>query len=259
MYVDAHSHLDKYSDVELSGVLETTERHRILTLSVSVDGPSFIRAEGIAARSAWVVPSFGVHPEEATRYVDSLGDVREFAGRSPVFGEIGLDYRTVDDESLYPAQRDVFEWFLDLARTQDKMVSVHCVGAEQDTADLLARYDSVRAIVHWYSGPLDVLQQMIDTGHMFSVGVEVLHSEHIRQVAAAIPTDQLLTETDNPGGPRWLTGDTGYPHLIIDIVDVLADVRGESRDNLVASVHGNLTRLVEDDVHLAPWRRQLSS
>jgi TatD DNase family protein len=259
MYVDAHSHLDKYTNDELGGVLEAIERDRILTLSVSVDGPSFVRTEGIATRSELVVPCFGVHPEEATRYVGSLGDIREFAERSPIFGEIGLDYRTVTDERLHPAQREVFEWFLDLARAQDKMISVHCAGAEQDAADLLARYESIRAIVHWYSGPLDVLDRMIDAGLMFSVGVEVLHSDHIRNVTAAIPTDQLLTETDNPGGPRWLTGDTGYPHLISDVVDVLSDIRGVSRDDLLAAVRSNLNRLIESDDHLTPWRGQLRS
>lgn len=259
MYVDAHSHLDKYSDVELEGVLDAVESHRILTLSVSVDGPSFVRTEAIAGRSELVVPCFGVHPEEAARYVGSLGDMREFAERSPMFGEIGLDYRTVADESCYPAQREVFEWFLDLAVAHDKMVSVHCVGAEQDTVDLLARYESVRAIVHWYSGPLDVLDQMIDAGLMFSVGAEVLHSDHIRNVAAAIPPDQLLTETDNPGGPRWLTGDTGYPQLITDVVDELSSTRGERKDDLLATVRSNLLRLIESDHHLTPWREQLRS
>jgi len=259
MYVDAHSHLDKYSDAELGGVLEAIERLRILTFSVSVDGPSFVRTEAIAAQSELVVPCFGVHPEEAAEHVASLGDIREIAQRSPMFGEIGLDYRTVTDESLHSAQRDVFDWFLDLALAQDKMISVHCVGAEQDAADLLARYESIRAIVHWYSGPLDVLDRMIDAGLMFSVGVEVLHSDHIRNVAAAIPPDQLLTETDNPGGPRWLTGNTGYPQLITDVVDGLSDIRGESRDDLLAAVRSNLIRLIESDDHLTPWRDQLHS
>lgn len=250
VFVDAHSHLDKYSDDEIVGVLETIERERILTLSVSVDGPSFVRTEGIATRSELVVPSFGIHPEEATRYAGSLSEAREFAERSPMFGEIGLDYRTVRDESLYPAQRSVFEWFLDLAREQDKMVSVHCAGAEQDTADILRRYGTVRGIIHWYSGPLDVLRQMVDLGLMFSFGVELLHSDHVRQLAAAVPSDQLLTETDNPGGSRWLTGTPGFPALVRDVVDALSEVRGVHRDDLLSIVHANMTQLTENDDHL---------
>lgn len=259
MYIDAHAHLDKYSDDELVGVLDTIQRQRILTLSVSVDVPSFVRTEKIAARSEMVVPCFGIHPEEAPRYVDSLAELHKLAERSPIFGEIGLDYRFVEDESLHPAQRQVFKWFLDLARDQDKVISVHCVGAEQDAADLLVRYGVDRGIIHWYSGPLDVLGQLIETGLMFSVGVEVLHSSHIRDVARAIPTDQLLTETDNPGGPRWLTGDSGYPALIGDIVDELSDIRGVTRNELLATVRTNMIRLIENDNHLRPWLARLGA
>jgi len=253
MYIDAHAHLDKYSDDELDRVLDTIERERILTLSVSVDGPSFVRTEGIARRSELVVPSFGVHPEEAARYVGSLADIRDFAERSPMFGEIGLDYSAAGDESLHRTQRDVFEWFLDLARDQNKMVSVHCKGAEQDTADLLGRYGTVRGIIHWYSGPLDVLRQMVDLGLMFSVGVELMHSDHVREVAAEIPSDQLLTETDNPGGLRWLTGATGFPSLVSDVVDVLSDVQGMHRNDLLSAIHANMIRLTKNDDHLRPW------
>lgn len=100
---------------------------------------------------------------------------------------------------------------------------------------------------------------MIDAGFMFSVGVEVLHSDRIRSVAAAVPRDQLLTETDNPGGSRWLTGNTGYPNLISDIVDVLSDVRGVSRNDLLTTVRSNMIRLAGSDNHLKPWLAQIDA
>ncbi len=253
MYVDAHSHPEMYSDDELVGVLETIERHRILTLGVSIDVPSFVRTEGIATRSDLVVPSFGIHPSEASIYVDSIEDLDRFVDRSPMLGEIGLDYRFVTDESLYPAQQRVFRWMLHRARNQDKLVSIHCAGAEHDTVRLLSESGVERAIIHWFSGPLDVLDRMIEMGLMFSVGVEVLHSDHIRDIARAIPADQLLTETDNPGGPQWVTGDAGSPALIGDITDELARVRRVTRDELLALVRVNMAHLIENDSHLKPW------
>ncbi|GBD83677.1 putative deoxyribonuclease YcfH [bacterium BMS3Abin02] len=259
MYVDAHTHMDKYTDEELVGVLETIERQRILTFGVSIDVPSFVRTEKIATRSEFVVPSFGVHPWEAPGYANAIDDLDGCVERSPMIGEIGLDYRFVEDERLYPAQRQVFERLLDLARDQDKIVSVHCTGAERDTADHLARSGIDRGIIHWYSGPLDILGQLIETGLMFSVGVEVLRSDHIRDVARAIPADRLLTETDNPGGLRWLTGETGYPALIGDILDELSDVRGVIRNELLATVRNNMTRLIENDAHLRPWLAKLDA
>lgn len=253
MYVDAHSHVDMYTDDELVGVLAGIEEQGILTFGVSVDIGSFVRAEAVATQSGFVVPSFGIHPSEASRYADRIDELEEFVSRSPMLGEIGLDYRFVTDESRYPAQRDIFRWMLDRARDQGKLVSVHCVGAERDAVDLLAASGIERAIIHWYSGPLNVLARMIDMGLMFSVGPAVLHSDHIRQVVRAIPESQLLTETDNPGGLRWLTGETGYPDLICDVVDELARVRGIPHDELASLVRENMVRLIEDDEHLRRW------
>jgi TatD DNase family protein len=258
LFIDAHAHLDRYEDDEIVGVLQEIERQRILTLSVSLDAKSFLRTEAIAARLGLVVPAFGVHPFEAPRYVEALDDVEEPITRSPLIGEIGLDHRFVTDKSQYGAQRKVFARFLTRAREQKKLVNVHCVGAEQDTSDMLREHGIERAIIHWYSGPLDVLAELITAGFMFTVGVEVLHSDHIRDVARAIPREQLLTETDNPGGPRWLTGEKGYPSLISDIVAELARIRGVNPDDVLATVYANMVRLIERDAHLRPWLSQLS-
>jgi TatD DNase family protein len=253
MYLDAHSHLHLYEDAELGDVLRSVEEHRILTLSVSLDVSSFIRTEQIAAGSALVVPSFGVHPWEAPQVAGSLGDLETHVERSPMIGEIGLDHRFVTDQSQWEPQRVVFEWFLAKAVEEEKLVSVHCVGAEPETADLLAKYGLTRGIIHWYSGPIEVLHQMINSGLMFSVGVEVLHSDHIRSLARAIPANQLLTETDNPGGPREITGQSGYPELIIEVVDELARIRDTTTTEIAATVLSNISKLISEDKYLQPW------
>lgn len=253
MLVDAHAHLDKYDDDELDRVLAEIERHQILTLSVSVDEESFLRSEAIAARSPLVVPAFGVHPSEAPRYVDSLGEFEEFVSRSPLIGEIGLDHRFVTDTSEYDAQRTVFSQFLNWASEQHKIVNLHCAGAEEETARMLADHQTQRAIVHWYAGPLDVLTQLIQLGCTFTVGVEILHSDHIREVARIIPSAQLLTETDNPGGLRWLTEEIGYPAQIAIVLDELARVRDGSVAGVVEMVRSNMVNLIRDDPHMEPW------
>lgn len=257
MLIDAHAHLDKYDDDDVETVLAQIEQHRILTLSVSVDPASFLRSEAIAARSPLVVPAFGVHPSEAPRYVDSLGAIEAIVARSPLIGEIGLDHRFVTDISQYDSQRAVFRQFLTWADEQNKLVNLHCAGAEQETARMLSDHQTERAIIHWYSGPLDVLAQMIGMGYMFTVGIEVLYSDHIREVARTIPFAQLLLESDNPGGLRWLTDETGYPIVIESVVDELARVRDVSTESLVEEVRSNLDSLLRDDPHVEPWLSRL--
>jgi TatD DNase family protein len=257
MYIDGHAHLHLYEDEEMEAVLGSITDLGILMLSVSVDVESFLRTEAIAARCDLVVPAFGVHPWAAPEAVEGLDALEPHFDRSPVIGEIGLDHRFVTDEALYELQRDVFDWLLARTVAQDKLASIHCVGAEQETLDLIAAHGLERGIVHWYSGPLDVLERMIAYGLRFSVGVEILRSDHIRAIARAIPDGLLLTETDNPGGPREVTGELGFPPLVVEVVEELARVRGTTPDGILEMVRRNWASLVQNDRHLEPWASHL--
>ena len=256
MLIDAHAHLDQYDDA-LDAALAEIAEHRILTVSTAMDLPSYERTRRIVARCPLVLPAFGVHPWRAAQYVDRLDDLHAAIAGSPMLGEIGLDHRFVEDASEYPAQRTVFELFLAAARDQDKIINLHTSGAEAETLDLLTRYGIRRAIIHWYSGPLDLLRRMAAEGFYFTVGVEVRYSERIRCIAREIPSAQLLTETDNPGGEKWLGGGPGMPGLIHDVIQALAEVRRASARDIGETVCGNFARLVGDDPRLAGIRRML--
>lgn len=248
MFVDAHAHLDMYGSA-LESALAEIARYRVLTISVSMDLPSYRRTVEIGERCALVLPAFGVHPWNAPAYADRLEELSDVIQESPLLGEIGLDYHWVEDVSQHPAQRRTFEFFLAAASEQDKIVNLHTKGAEAEVLQLLDRYGIRRAIVHWYSGPLDVWRELVDRGTYFTIGVEVLYSEHIRAIAQAVPATQLLTETDNPGGWQWLTGAPGMPLLVRDVVQALAGLRETTAEAIVQTVWANWLRLIRDD----PW------
>jgi len=258
MWIDAHAHLDHYGDA-LDAALDAIERHRIVTISVSMDPDSYRAAKAIAGRSALVLATFGVHPWEAHKLSGDLGALDEAIAESPMLGEIGLDFHWVRDADSYSAQRRVFAYFLAAARDQDKIVNLHTKGAEREVLDQLQRHDIRRAIVHWYSGPRDVLDDLIAFGAYFTVGVEVMRSKHIQAIARHIPADRLLTETDNPGGWEWFTGKIGMPELLLDTAQTLARVRGMTVEALRETVRANFLRLAGDDPRLealcAPLQR----
>ena len=166
-----------------------------------------------------------------------------------MIGEIGLDFHWVRDASQYPAQKRVFEYFLAAAKEQRKIVNLHTKGAEKEVLDLLEHYGLHRAIVHWYSGPMDILRAMIAAGIYFTIGVEVLFSESIREIAELVPIERILTETDNPGGLKWLNGSPGMPKAIEKIVQVVAEIKGVDSLSFAASVASNWNRLIRGD----PW------
>jgi len=248
MLIDAHVHLDKYGDL-LDQALQEIETERIFTVATAMDLPSYLELQIIAQRSDLVLPTFGIHPRRAAEYIDRLSEIGRYIETSPAIGEIGLDFHWVKDPATYPAQRKVLEYFIAAAREQNKFVNLHTKAGEKDILDLLESYDIQRAIIHWYSGPMDILRAMIDYGCYFTIGVEVLYSDYIKEIARTIPDHLLLTETDNPGALRWLkkNDEIGMPTAIKDVVDGLATLRQTTQEEITSLVHGNFARLIADD------------
>lgn len=254
MFVDAHAHLDKYGPV-LDAALREIARHRIFTIGTAMDIPSYQDMQRIAAVSDLVLATFGIHPKRAPDYVTRLRELNPYIEGSPALGEIGLDFHWVRDTSHYPAQVRVLEYFLAAARDQNKMVNLHTKGAEKEILNLLERYDIRRAIVHWYSGPLDILRALVQFGVYFTFGVELLFSQSIQNIAKQVPDRLLLTETDNPGGLKWLKGVVGMPTIVTEVVEALAGLRQISASEMSERLKANFVRLIDDD----PWLRGVRS
>lgn len=258
MLIDAHVHLDRYGDL-LAEALRQIECQGIFTIATAMDVPSYLELKEIGQRSALVLPTFGVHPRRAAEYANSLRELDRHIESSPAIGEIGLDFHWVKEKENYPAQKKVLEYLLAAAREQDKFVNLHTKGGEQQILDLLQRYDVKRVIVHWYSGPMDILRAMIQYGCYFTIGVEIHSSDHIRNIAREVPDHLLLTETDNPGGLKWLTGVAGMPAEIARVGEALALLRHKTLDSITGTVHSNLLRLFGNDPWLAAARARLGS
>jgi TatD DNase family protein len=254
MLIDAHAHVDRYDLVHrdaLDFALAEISQYRILTISNSMDLPSYERNLAIAEVCRFVLPIFGVHPWNAPKYVDRLEDLAPAIEESPMLGEIGLDFHFIEDTHQYRSQRTVLEFLLTAAHEQGKIVNLHTKGAEEEILYLLEKHHIQRAIVHWYSGPLGVFRELVSRGVYFTVGIEMRNSDHARAIAREVPPRQLLTETDNPGGPKGLIGGYGTPSLIQDVVRALAELRSVSTETIVETVQRNFQALIQDDPKLA--------
>jgi len=250
MLIDAHAHLDRYED-KLESALEEIKQNRIFTLSNSMDFPSYNQNLEIGRKCDLVLPTFGIHPWNAPEYADQLEDLREVIEQTPIIGEIGLDYHSAEYAYQFPAQRKVFEFFLEKAKEQNKIVNLHTRGAEKEVLFLLKEYGLQRAIIHWYSGPLDILDKLVDIGAYFTIGVEVLDSEHIKTIAQRLPMDRLLTETDNPGGQTWVKGILGMPSVIKEVIQILAEEKNTTERVIIQTAETNFARLIRDDPRLS--------
>ena len=255
--VDAHVHLDEYPDTWLGPVLRQLEEDRIVSISVAMAPGAYERALLIQERSDFVLATLGVHPWNAPYFVTRLDELDEQMSGSPMFGEIGLDYRKVQDGMQHEAQRRVFEFFLSAAKEQDKIVNVHTWGAETEVLELLERYDIERGIMHWYGGPSAPLKRMVARGYYFSFGSELLVSEQNQSLAREVPVGQLLTETDNPGGPQLVFGDAAMPDIVKTVLQGLAIVHGMDVAEMAEIVRLNMLRLIGEDNRLNRVRSAL--
>ncbi len=256
MRIDAHSHLDRYDEL-LESALEEIESRRIFTLSNSMDIPSYEKNLEIAKKSDLVLPTFGVHPWNAQRYIDRLDELERAVEQSPLIGEIGLDHHFITDSSQFPAQLGIFEFFLQEARDSNKIVNIHTKGAEEKALELLRKYRIERVIVHWYSGPRNIFQDLVDFGAYFTVGISVLHANPIEEIAREVPLDRLLTETDNPGGWEWATGKVGMPSLIENVVRKIAELRGMPDGDVTRTIKENFARMIQDDPYISKTHSRL--
>jgi TatD DNase family protein len=256
MLIDAHVHLDRYGEL-LDRALKEIEAENIFTVATAMDVPSYLELQKIGERCDLVLPTFGIHPRRAAEYADRLPEIGRYIESSPAIGEIGLDFHWVKDASTYPAQRKVLEYFIAAAHEQNKFVNLHTKGGEKEILDLLEKYDVKRVIIHWYSGPMDILRAMIDFGCYFTIGVEVHYSDHIKEIAKAVPDHLLLTETDNPGALKWLNknDELGMPTAIKDVVKAVAVLRQSTSDKIESLVQANFMRLIDND----PWLREIGT
>ncbi|HEX5692799.1 MAG TPA: TatD family hydrolase, partial [Roseiflexaceae bacterium] len=250
-------HVDMYDDALVPQLLAELDAHRVLTIGVTIDPAAYDRACALAGQSSWIVPTFGIHPWNAAENVDQLESVGELIARSPMLGEIGLDFLWVEDRAKDAAQRRVFTHFLQAAHDQHKIVNLHTKAAEAEILESLDRYRVERAIVHWYSGPLDIANALAARGAMFSIGVELHSSALIQELARRLPLQLLLTETDNPGALRWLTGELGLPSHLPGVLAELARLRGMDEAELRDTILANFTRLIDGDPHMADVRARL--
>lgn len=90
-------------------------------------------------------------------------------------------------------------------------------------------FDLERVIIHWYSGPVDVFNEMIKEGWLFTIGFMVCESDISRAIARKTPDSQILTETDNPGGFEWRYKKQGMPRLIEKVIAETAMIRNQGR------------------------------
>ena len=161
---------------------------------------------------------------------------KSFIAQAKYVGEIGLN-GAPEYAKHWSIQTDVFEHALKITSDAGgRVMSMHCRLASTQVLDAIAKYrDAGLPVLHWFSGTSEELARAVALDCWFSVGPTMLNSERGRALAACMPRDRVLTETDGPFAK--LQGQSVFPWDVERAVTTLASVwqmpYGETQSQLL--------------------------
>jgi len=251
MLIDHHCHLDFPQLAEdRAGVIARAEAAGVaamVTISTRIRRFDAIRA--IAEAHQAVFCSVGTHPHNAHEELDiPVAEIVRLARHPKVvaIGEAGLDYYY--DKSPRAAQEAGFRTHIEAARQTGLPLEIHTRDADADTARMLEEEYArgpFKAVLHCYTGGLELAQRALALGLLvsFSGVLTFKTSEALRAVAAAVPLDRLLVETDAPFlAPMPFRGKTNEPAHVVHTAAVLARLKGVSGEELARATTENFFR-----------------
>ena len=178
----------------------------------------------------------GVHPgdldDNGMDYIEQIAKIRELAknrveNKIIAIGEAGLDYYWTQDTKA--AQKDCFERQLALAEELSMPIIIHDREAHGDCFETVLRYPNVKGVFHCYSGSAEMAKELIKRGWYisFSGVISYDNAEKIKGVAAIVPDDKMLIETDAPYlTPQPFRNKLNHSGRLFYTASALAAVRG---------------------------------
>ena len=222
---------------------------QMVTIQSGSDEQSSLDVIAIAERYPFVYAAIGIHPHDSSVVDDQVvARIERLSAHEKVvaIGEAGLDYHY--DNSPREAQRAAFERWLESARSLQLPVVVHTRDAEEDTLAILRAHDvqPSEAIIHCFTGSIGFARACLDLGLMISIPGVVTFKRpgDVPAVAAEVPIDQLLVETDSPFmAPAPLRGRQNEPANVVWTARKVAELRGMSYQELAPRLVENTRRI----------------
>lgn len=240
MLFDTHAHYDDSRfDADRDQVLSSLPGAGVgWVMNPGCDLPSSRMAVELAKRFPHVYAAVGIHPGDCQDYEPGqLDQLRRLARENPkvvAIGEIGLDYYWKDNPPR-ELQQQCFRDQLALARELNLPAVVHDREAHQDSMAIVREFPGVRGVFHCYSGSLEDAKILVKLGWSlsFTGAITFKNARRALEVAAALPADRIMLETDSPYlAPEPNRGKRNDSRNLVYIRDKIAALRGISPEEL---------------------------
>ena len=235
MLFDTHAHLDDTSfDADRRELLESLPGQGLsLVMNPGCSFASSENAIALAESHDYIYAAVGSHPDVADEVDDALiAQYRQFCKQHPkvlAIGEIGLDYHYEDIPR--DIQKRAFRLQMELAHDLDLPVIVHEREAHEDGMKIVDEFPTVQGVFHCYSGSLEMAKELVKRGWYigFTGVLTFKNARKALEVAAGIPRDRIVIETDCPYmAPVPFRGKRNDPGKVFYMAGKLSEIWGVS-------------------------------
>jgi len=258
VFTDSHCHLAFPELIEsLDAIRQAMAQAQVTrALCICTTLEEFDQVHSLAVNYANFWASAGVHPDNEGVAEPTLDDLLRLGALPKVvaIGETGLDYYRLNGRSVADMawQRERFRLHIRAARQLGKPLVIHTRSASEDTLAILREEGeqggagAAGGVFHCFTESMEVARQALDMGFYISFSgiVTFKTAQDLRDVAAMVPLDRILIETDSPYlAPVPFRGKTNNPSLVPYVAQQLASVRGQSLETIAKASSDNFSRL----------------
>jgi len=244
--IDSHCHLDfpKFNRDQKETILRAREAGVVGMINSGISQKGNRMSLELTEKYEDIHATLGLSPDIGREGTDKeiniiLAQIEANAEKAVAIGEAGLDFQDCKTNEERERQTAAFKKVIELAKNLDKPLVVHARLAEAEVLNLVKDVNMV--IYHCYSGSLETMQEIIDKGYYISLATLVCFSEHHQSLAAEVPLESLLLETDSP----YLSSRKGRnePAFIVDSIPVVARLKDVEPEEIAKQTTENARRI----------------
>ncbi len=253
MLIDTHTHLNARQFAEdLETVIENAQRAGVgKMIVVGFDKETISKAVELIEQYEFIYAAIGWHPVDAIDCTnEDLVWIEQLTEHEKVvaIGEIGLDYHW--DKSPKDVQQNLFRKQIQLAKKVNLPIVIHNREATGDLISILEEEDAsvVGGIMHCFSGSVETAKQCLKMNFLISLGgpVTFKNAKDPKEVAAFVPLDQLLIETDCPYlAPHPYRGKRNEPAYVKLVAEEIAQIKNVAYEEVASATTANAIRLLK--------------
>lgn len=246
--IDTHAHLEDVENLK-EAIKRAVEAGVMAIIAVGSDYDSNLwvmhESQKYETEKLKIYPALGLHPWnlDAARVEVTIEIIRNNIEKTVALGEVGLDYwykNIRKDDSGKESQRKAFRRILDIARENDKPVSIHSRGAWMDCVNMTIEANVKKAVFHWFTGPNDALKKLLEHGYYISATPASAYSKEHRRAILNTPLENIILETDSP---VVYSGETSEPAHVVKALKSVVELKGESMRTVAEKTTENAKRI----------------